>query len=220
MQKIKLLITPLIFLLIVGCASVGMEGVEKTGFLGDYSMLKEGEANTAALSYRNPNANFKSYNKIMFDRIVVSFSDDADYKEIDPAILKELTDYYQNALLESVKSGFEVVDQPGVGVLRVRVAITDVKPSKPVANTMSTLLPVGWAVSGATKVSSGDNLGTGEAATEVDVLDSLTSVRLAAAVDRRQGGKSVFEGKWNDTKEAFDYWAKRFREHLDELRGM
>ena len=220
MQKIKLLITPLIFLLIVGCASVGMEGVEKTGFLGDYSMLKEGEANTAALSYRNPNANFKSYNKIMFDRIVVSFSDDADYKEIDPAILKELTDYYQNALLESVKSGFEVVDQPGVGVLRVRVAITDVKPSKPVANTMSTLLPVGWAVSGATKVSSGDNLGTGEAATEVDVLDSLTSVRLAAVVDRRQGGKSVFEGKWNDTKEAFDYWAKRFREHLDELRGM
>lgn len=220
MQKIKLLITPLIFLLIVGCASVGMEGVDKTGFLGDYSMLKEGEANTAALSYRNPNANFKSYNKIMFDRIVVSFSDDADYKEIDPAILKELTDYYQNALLGAVKSGFEVVDQPGVGVLRVRVAITDVKPSKPVANTMSTLLPVGWAVSGATKVSSGDNLGTGEAATEIDVLDSLTSVRLAAAVDRRQGGKAVFEGKWSDTKEAFDYWAVRFSERLDELRGM
>lgn len=220
MQKIKRLITPLIFLLIVGCASVGMEGVEKTGFLGDYSLLQEGEANTAVLSYRNPSANFKSYNKIMFDRIVVSFSDDADYKEIDPAILKELTDYYQNALLDAVKSGYEVVDQPGVGVLRVRVAITDVRPSKPVANTMSTLLPVGWAVAGATKVSSGDNLGTGEAATEVDVLDSLTSVRLAAAVDRRQGGKAVFEGKWNDTKEAFDHWAVRFRQRLDELRGM
>jgi len=220
MQKFKFLITPLICLLFVGCASVGMEAVEKTGFLGDYSMLQEGEANTAALSYRNPSANFKSYNKIMFDRIVVSFSDDADYKEIDPALLKELTDYYQNALLDAVKSGYEVVDQPGVGVLRVRVAITDIRPSKPVANTMSTLLPVGWAVAGATKVSSGDNLGTGEAATEVDVLDSLTSTRLAAAVDRRQGGKAVFEGKWNDTKEAFDYWAVRFRQRLDELRGM
>ena len=220
MQTIKVLFIPLLCLFIFGCASVGMESVEKTGFLDDYSMLKEGEGNTAALSYRNPSANFKSYNKIMFDRVVVSFSDDADYKEIDPAILKELTDYYQNALLNAVKSGYEVVDQPGVGVLRVMVAITDVKPSKPVANTMSTLLPVGWAVAGATKVSSGDNLGTGEAATEIDVLDSLTSVRLAAAVDRRQGGKSVFEGKWNDTKEAFDYWAVRFRQRLDELRGM
>jgi len=220
MQKIKLLMTPLICLLIVSCASVGMEDVQKTGFLGDYSMLVEGEDNTAALSYRNPSANFKSYDKIMFDRVVISLSDDADYKEIDPAILKELTDYYQNALLDAVKSGFEVVDQPGAGVLRVRVAITDVKPSKPVSNTMSTLLPVGWAVSGVTKVSSGDNLGTGEAATEIDVLDSLTSTRLAAAVDRRQGGKTVFEGKWNDTKEAFDYWAVRFRQRLDELRSM
>ncbi len=219
MQRLKLPTIFLFCLLVVGCAPGGMHGAEKTGFLGDYSMLKDGGSNRAALTYRNPNANFKAYNKIMFDRVIVSLSDDADYKGIDPAILKELTDYYQNALLNAVKSRFEIVDQPGVEVLRVRVAITDVKPSKPVANTMSTLLPVGWVVSSVTKVASGDNLGTGEATTEIDVLDSLTSVRLAAAVDRRQGGKAVFEGKWSDTKEAFDYWAVRFRQHLDELRG-
>ncbi|MCJ7603764.1 MAG: DUF3313 domain-containing protein [Desulfobulbaceae bacterium] len=52
-------------------------------------------------------------------------------KEIDPAILKELTEYYQNALFEAVKGGYEIVDQPGPGVLRVRVAITEIKPCAP-----------------------------------------------------------------------------------------
>jgi hypothetical protein len=134
--------------------------------------------------------------------------------------MKELTDYYQNALFTAVKGGYEVVDQPGPGVLRVRVAITQLKPSNPTANTLSTIVPVGMVVSGATKAVSGDNLGTGEASTEIEVLDSVSGERLAAAVDRRQGGKGVFRGKWEDTKEAFDFWAKRFRERLDGMRGV
>jgi hypothetical protein len=52
------------------------------------------------------------------------------------------------------------------------------------------------------------------------MLDSVTGERLAAAVDKRQGGKGVFRGKWEDTKEAFDFWAKRFRQRLDEARGV
>jgi hypothetical protein len=134
---------------------------------------------------------------------------------IDPALLKEMTDYYQNALINAVKDGYQVVGQPGPGVLWVRVAITDLKPSKPVSNTMSSILPVGWVVAGTTKVATDDNLGTGEAATEIEVLDSMTGERLAAAVDRRQGGKMAFRGKWTDTKDAFDFWAKRFRDRLD-----
>jgi len=30
----------------------------------------------------------------------------------------------------------------------------------------------------------------------------------------------VFRGKWEDTKEAFDFWAKRVRQRLDEARGV
>jgi hypothetical protein len=28
----------------------------------------------------------------------------------------------------------------------------------------------------------------------------------------------AFRGKWDDTKAAFDFWAKRFRTRLDEMR--
>jgi hypothetical protein len=52
------------------------------------------------------------------------------------------------------------------------------------------------------------------------MLDAVTGERLAAAVDRRQGGKAAFRGKWEDTKDAFDLWASRFRQRLDEARGV
>jgi len=201
-----------------GCSASGMKDVTKTGFLQDYSQLKPGGEDRAALLYIKPGANLKPYNKLMFERITVMLSDQAEYKAIDPTTLKELTDYYQTAIFKALKGGYEIVSKPGPDVLRVRVAITELKPSKPVANTMSTIVPVGMIVAGATKATTGDNLGTGEAGTEFEMLDSVTGERLAAAVDRRQGGKGVFRGEWQDTKDAFDYWAQTFRKRLDEMR--
>lgn len=209
-----------IALALSGCSASGMKNVEKTGFLNNYSQLQPGTDDRAALLYIKPNVDFKQYNKLMFERVVVLLADSAETREIDPAMLKEMTDYYQNALFNAVKGGYEIVDQPGPGVMRVRVAITELKPSKPVANTLSSIIPVGIVAAGATKAVSGDNLGTGEAGTEMELLDAVTGERLAAAVDKRQGGKMVFRGKWEDTKDAFDFWAKRFRERLDEARGV
>src|SRR5512139_2495311 len=206
--------------LLAGCAASGMKDVQKTGFLSDYSQLKPGGDDRVALVYIKQGVDFKPYTKLMFDRFVVLLSDSSQYREIDPAMLKEITDYYQNAVFTAFKDGYEIVDQPGPGVLRVRIAITELKPSKPVANTLSTIIPVGIVAAGATKAVSGDNLGTGEAATEMEMFDALTGERLAAAVDKRQGGKMAFRGKWDDTKDAFDYWAKRFRARLDEMRGL
>lgn len=205
---------------LTGCAASGMKDVQKTGFLSDYSQLQPGGDDRSALVYMKPGMDLKPYNKLMFERFVVLLSDSAQYREIDPAMLKELTDYYQNAVFNAVKDGYEVVDQPGPGVLRVRVAITELTPSNPTANTLSTIVPVGIVAAGATKAVSGDNLGTGEAGTEFELLDAVTGERLAAAVDKRQGGKGMFRGKWEDTKDAFDFWAKRFRQRLDEARGM
>ncbi len=219
MQKIISWGLMAIFTVIVaGCAASGMKNVNKTGFLSDYSQLKPGGEGRSALLYIKPDVNLKPYTKLMFDRIVVMLSDQAEYKALDPAVVTMLTDYYQKALFKAMESGYEIVDKPGPDVLRVRVAITELKPSKPVTNTLSTIIPVGVVVAGATKAVTDDNLGTGEAGTEFELLDSLTGERFAASVDRRQGGKAMFRGEWDDTKAAFDYWAQTFRKRLDEVR--
>lgn len=218
-QVITRMLAVLTFAVIAGCAASGMKDVRQSGFLGDYSMLKPGADDQVAMVYIKPNVDVKAYNKIMFERVRVVLSAEAENKAVDPALLSEMTDYYQNALFNAVKNDYQIVDKPGPDVLRVRVAITELKPSNPMANTMSTIVPVGIVVAGATKAVSDENLGTGEAGTEFEVLDSTTGERLAAGVDRRQGGKGVFRGKWEDTKDAFDYWAQRFSKRLSEMRS-
>lgn len=188
-------------LLLGGCAAGKMDDFEESGFLVDYSQLTWGGENRAALTYVDPEVDFKKYDSLMFDRVSVWLSPEAENREVDPAVLKKMSDYFRNALVEAVKDGYTVVDQPGPNVIRVRAAITDVEPSDPVAKALSV-----------------DNIGTGGAEAEIELLDSTSSERLAAAVDRRQGGKPASRAVWEDTRAAFDYWASRFRERLDAAR--
>ena len=97
-------------LLLGGCSAGGMKNVEQSGFLGDYSMLQPGSDGSAALTYFKPGVDFEPYTKIMFERVSVTLNHAAMEREVDPAILVEMADYYQNALLEAVKDGYEVVD--------------------------------------------------------------------------------------------------------------
>jgi len=189
-------------ILLGGCAAGRMDDVEESGFLVDYSQLTPGGEDRAALTYVKPGVDFKKYDAIMFDRVSVWLSPEAETRGIDPAVFKKMSDYFQNALIDAVKDGYTVVDQPGANVLRVRAAITDVEPSNPVAKAVSV-----------------DNMGTGGAEAEFELLDSMSSERLAAAVDRRRGGKPASRAVWEDTKDVFDYWAKRFRVRLDEFRN-
>ena len=60
-----------------------------------------------------------------------------------------------------------------------------------------------------------------DAQVEMEFLDAATGERLAAAIDRRVGGKSLkgkFD-KWDDAKDSFDYWAKRMHTRYLELRS-
>jgi hypothetical protein len=200
-QRVWLGVLLVVVFLLGGCAAGGMDDVEESGFLVDYSQLTPGGEDRAALTYVDPDVDFKNYDALMFDRVSVWLSPEAEIRDVDPAVFKKMSDYFLNALVKAVEDGYTVVDQPGPNVIRVRAAITDVEPSDPVAKALSV-----------------DNIGTGGAEAEIELLDSMSSERLAAAVDRRQGGQPASRGVWEDTKDAFDYWARRFRERLDAAR--
>ncbi|MCJ7603763.1 MAG: DUF3313 domain-containing protein [Desulfobulbaceae bacterium] len=54
-----------------------MKNVEKSGFLGDYSMPQPGGEDRAALIYIKSGVDFKPYNKLMFARITAWLSANA-----------------------------------------------------------------------------------------------------------------------------------------------
>ncbi len=237
MRKTKLTTTLLLMALAAPAAWAGQFGdYEPHGFLSDYSKLKPEGGDSHAYKYRDPKADVAKYNKLMIDRIKVYLKDDAKSKEIDPAELKELTDYFHQAVVEAVEGAYPVVREPGPDVLRLRIAITDLVPNKPEASVVTLAVPflwVGEAGSGVATGKAGSTPFVGEATVEMEALDSESNKQVAAYIETKMGKKYNWThgvstaatdylkaySTWAYTKQAMDYWAQLIRQRLDAAHG-
>jgi len=201
-------------------AAVGFAAEKKySGFLQNYEDLKPGPEDGLKERYLKPGVDFKKYDKIMLDSVVFFLAEDAEYKGINAEDMKELSDAFNKAVVDIVGKNYMLVGNPGPDVMRVRVAITKLKPSKPGSATMTTVMPVGLAFSLLKKGAAGEYSGVGSTGIEVEFLDSLTNERIGAAVDHKPGGKMSGFAKWSASKEAFEFWAGRLKTFLDETHA-
>jgi hypothetical protein len=206
--------------LLTGCSAQKVTSYETSGFMGSYAGLEVGSKDQPNLVYVNPNVNIRQYNKIIIDHVVVYIHLDSRKEGVSPEQLSQLSDYFHRSLVNALRDRYEIVTQTGEGVLRIRTAITDVVPGKPVANTLSSIIPVGMAINAIKKSTTDTNIAVGQASVEMELLDALTGERVAAAVDRREGGKQVVSGKWSAIEDAFDHWSKKLRVFLDRQNAM
>jgi hypothetical protein len=212
-------------ILVSGCTSTYQKrSVSGSGFLGDYSQLKERGGDTAMLSYIDPKADFRAYDKIMIDPIRAYVSgENSSMAKMSKEDQQNLLNYFDAALREQLKKDYTPVSQPGSGVLRLRVAITEAKGSPVLLDTVSSVVPIGMALSGAKRIVTGENLSVGSIGAECEGLDSLTGKRLFAAVDARVGRKYTFKfdkfSKWHAAEDACDFWAEQLRTRLASVRA-
>ncbi|MFH1241761.1 MAG: DUF3313 domain-containing protein [Pseudomonadota bacterium] len=197
------LVMALGLLLLTACATTTPP---QSGFLRDYSKLKPDPEDESLLWYEEPNVDWKRYKKLMIDQVVVFYHPEAKNRQIEPDVLKELTDYFRNVVIEKVQDAYPVVDKPGPDVLRIRAAITDLVPANPFVNVVTTA-GVGVPVD------------MGGAAMEAEFLDSITNEPLGAVVDMKKGTPvdiNMLKGftTWGYAKGAFREWAELLRESL------
>jgi pyruvoyl-dependent arginine decarboxylase (PvlArgDC) len=114
-----------------------------------------------------------------------------------------------------------MVDALGPGVLHVQVALTDAQTSNPTMDTISSIVPQALLISEAKGLVTGKPGFVGEASAEARIADGASGELLAAAVDRRVGGKSLggSTDSWNDVRQSFVFWAQQFRYRLCTERG-
>jgi len=201
-----------------GCASTGST-VGKSGFLGEYPTFQPGAADGVDQVYIKPGADLKKYNKVMLDKVQFFIKKDADYQGLQADELTELTNAFHGAVIDAMKGGYPLVSEPGADVLHVRLAVSDIEPSNPAVSGLTTVLPVGLAVSAVKKGASGSHTGVGGASMEVEFLDSTSGERLGAAIDTFHGSKLSGLTKYGAAEEAFEFWAKRLRVTLDKAHG-
>ena len=83
----------------------------------------------------------------MIDTVVFFLADGSEYKGMDGNEMKELSDAFNLELANALKDKYPMVSEPGPDVIRVRLAITNIKLSKPVLSGVTGIILVGLGIS-------------------------------------------------------------------------
>ena len=201
---------------VVACAATrGRRGdAPESGFLRDYSQLQSSEDWPAQEVYFNPDAQWSRYNSIQLDSVTLWANEDLG--KLSDEDRQMLTDTLYKALHEELSKYFEMSDQPGPDVIRLRAALTEAKGAKTALRALSSIHPGTLLLGAAVGLSADTANSVGTATVEFELLDGVTNERLAAAVDQRAGTKAwaliapkrTFT-KWGDVKNVCNYWAER-----------
>lgn len=215
MPLLLLLLAAIAVGLFSGCAS-STKYAEQSGFLGDYSELRDGGKDEARYVYINPSADFAKYTKVKLAPVTVWRSETSQLNEVASAEIKELSDHLYSSVHAALSEDYQIVDSNGADVMLVRVAMTEAVGASQVMNSVSTIIPIGLVASAGKKLATGSHAFVGKAAVEMEILDSSTGERLAAAVDERAGSKGV-ESEWTQVKKTYDFWADKLQDRLRRL---
>lgn len=219
----------------------------QSGFLSDYARLKPTPWGDGIECWRAPNLDARSFDKVMVSRIVVSLAPSKDKNAeqmIDPSDLKTLTDYFHNSLDKALKPQMKIVDKAGPGVVVIRIALTDLVPTKVTDSLAGTLIPYAFIAEAGSGVATGRPAGStpymGETGMEMQFRDGATGAILAECRDTQIGRKYAADVNagavgtaqtwaggylnsfqaWSYAKNAFDKWSLLVAERFAKLRGV
>jgi hypothetical protein len=196
------------------------------------------------MCWRRPDVDWKKYDKVMIERIQVMLKPGSEQNGIDPTDLKTLVDYFHGALVKALQPQMQIVDQPGPGVIRMRVALTDLVPTSVGESVLGTAVPYGFVAEAGSGVATGRPAGStpylGETGIEVQFRDGATGQILGECRDTEIGRKYASDmnagvtgaaqtwasgymnsfQSWSYAKDAFDKWAGIAAKRFAALRSV
>lgn len=186
----------------VGCKS--RPEARTTGFLSEEVELAE--VNDHEFTFVAPSQELAMYRGFMIDPVEFRLTPE-NASELTDEDREELAAHFVQAFEETLGDDFEVVDEPGPGIARVRVAITYVQKSEPILN-----LHPGTRLLGA---------GGGAAAMEGEVVDSLTGQVVWATIRSNFGPRVGFDGlsELGDAQAVMQQWARDLDRELAQARS-
>ena len=219
-------------LLVVGMCARAQEPTKQqaklyehqSGFLGDsYSKLQPDPGNGDWLTYFKTEGVLKNSDTFLLEPVKVYLVPEAQQREIDPAQLDKLSQYFAKAISDELTAAhYKLVTEPGPGVMLLRFAITNVQPNGGKKNMVVTGA-TDAVLYGATPPGTGllmPRLTVGKVSIEGEMVDSA-SQEVEMAFMTSKSGRRFFSGlkayqKWGDIDAAFRGWAKNFRMRLDK----
>jgi Protein of unknown function (DUF3313) len=187
---------------------------DMSGFLDDYSLLREGGPGDVALVYRNPKADWTEYHAVLLEPVTLWRSGRGSLDPVPEDDLLRLIGAFENALRRRLGEGFRLVDEPGPGVMRIRLAITEARASDPILDVLrARSAPMAPPPDG--PIDPELRRFIEAAAIEGEIRDARTNELLAAGVDRRRREGAFPIDTWVAIDRALDFWADRLCTRLE-----
>lgn len=247
--------------LLAGCSSTGNPGlgaggeagivaseatasnVARIGFLSDYARLRPMPGGGGMLCWRDAGAEWSRYDKLLIERIHVTLKPGSAQQAVDPTDLKTLLDDFHAALVKALGPQVQIVNAAGPGVLRVRIVITRLVPTKALDSLAGTVVPYGFVAEIGSGAATGRPAGStpylGETGMEAQFRDGASGAVIAECADDEIGRKYAADldmgvpgavaawangyvqsfTSWSYAQDAFSKWATAFAQRFAQLRG-
>ena len=206
---------------VVGCASKVQQPDEYSGFLKDYSRLKEAKSPSGAevMRWIDPKLNINQYTSVYIEPSQL-YPAPKPTEKIPQSTLSGITRYYDQALKRELSKSLPLASAPGPGVIVVRPAITAVS-SETESLAPYEYIPVAL-VAAAVSTASGIRDQETQLATEAVFIDGQ-SQDVVAQVVRKGTGKplenSSQQMKTDDVKKVIDGWASDLHQSYLKLKS-
>ncbi|KII27307.1 MULTISPECIES: DUF3313 domain-containing protein [Pseudomonas] len=208
-------------LAVVGCSSKTVDPKEYSGFLKDYSQLKEAKSPSGAevMRWIDPKVDIKKFTSVYIEPTQL-YPKPQPTAKISQQTLNGITSYYDQALKREIGKDLPLATGPGPGVIVVRAAITAVSSSTEGLHAYE-VIPIAL-VAAAVSTASGIRDQETTLATEAVFLDGANN-KVVAQVVRKGTGKPLENDKQamtaNDVKPVIDGWASDLRQSYLKLKS-
>ncbi len=224
----------------VVASEASVANVARVGFLTDYGKLQAMPGGGGLLCWRGAAVNWKSYDKVLIERIQVYLNRGDAQKAIDPSDLKVLLDYFHNAVVNDLRPTTQIVSVAGPGVIRVKFALTSLTPTNATESLAGTAIPYGFVAEIGSGAATGRPAGStpylGRTGMEVQFRDGVTGAVIAEcadteigrkyAADLNQGATKAADAwvngyldsftSWSYAQDAFNKWAAAFAQRFNQ----
>lgn len=207
-------------LAVVGCSSKTVDPKEYSGFLKDYSQLKEAKSPSGAevMRWIDPKVDVRKFTSVYIEPTQL-YPKPQPTAKISQQTLNGITSYYDQALKREIGKDLPLATGPGPGVIVVRAAITAVSSSTEGLHAYE-VIPIAL-VAAAVSTASGIRDQETTLATEAVFLDGANN-KVVAQVVRKGTGKPLENDSQamstNDVKPVIDGWASDLRQSYLKLK--
>ena len=194
---------------------------QSAGFIDDVPTLTEVPGVIGAWGWENRET-ARNYDRFIFDTVEIFLADDSPYKGINGTQMEAISTSLIGHMQQALEPDYPMVSQPGERVMRMSLALTNVKITKKKKNILN-FTPVGLVVGGIRSIADSlSNVSLEGAQVEAIAADSVTGERHFVRIVTKpfvQAAVSEDKMSWNALEKAFSFYAKNMRRQLDELRA-